>query len=546
MNKTGAQHLVEALTELGTDVAFGLPGVHNLPIWEALAGSGIRMIGVRHEQTAGYAADGYARATGKLGVAMVTTGPGAANTLGAVGEAMASASPVLVLATDIPSTLRRPNVVRGVLHETSDQAALFAPVTKAATTVESPKEIARAVARAARFAREPQSGPVYLGIPTDFLRAETERAPEEDLTERFAAVDIDDLDYARALLSGAERPLIWAGGGAVRAEAGTVVGELAERLAAPVITTFAARGLLPPEHPCAAPTPVHAPEVGALWDEADVVLGVGSDFDGLMTQNWLMPKPPKLIAVNVDPKDAAKNYQPDITLVGDARDVVSQLITGLAPRPGLTELGERLRGLGEAVRRRMRADEPQAADFLGTLEETLPEGAVVVADMCVAGYWAGGYLRARAPRRFAYPMGWGTLGFGFPASLGAAASGSGRVVCVSGDGGFLYGCGDLATLAQESLPLTVVIVDDGGYGMLRFDQDRAGVPHRGVDLHTPNFVGLARSFGVHAEEVKGFGRAFRRLLGEFVRAEEPNVLVVRAALKPPLNTSPRWYRASGR
>lgn len=535
---------MDVLTELGVDTAFGLPGVHNLPIWEAVGRSGIRLIGVRHEQTAGYAADGYARTTGKVGVALVTTGPGAANTLGAVGEAMASASPVLVIATDIPSTLRRPQVVRGVLHETSDQAAMFAPVTKAAFTVESPRDIAAEVARAARIAREPQSGPVYVGIPTDFLRAETDRAPERDVTERFAAVNLGDLDYARGLLAGADRPLIWAGSGAVRAEAGPAVGELAEKLAAPVITTYGARGLLPLSHPCLAPTPVHAPEVGALWDEADVVLGVGSDFDGLMTQNWQMPRPPKLIAINVDPKDAAKNYQPDITLVGDARDIVGQMAAGLVPRPGLAEVAARLKSVDTAVRRRMRADEPQAADFLNTLEEFLPPDAVVVADMCIAGYWAGGYHRARAPRRFAYPMGWGTLGFGFPAALGAATGGAGRVVCVSGDGGFLYGCGDLATLAQESLPVTVIVVDDGGYGMLRYDQDRAGVPHRGVDLFTPNFVGLARSFGLDASEVKGFGRAFRRALGESLRAEEPNVLVVHAALKPPPNTSPRWYRSA--
>ncbi|WP_186382637.1 thiamine pyrophosphate-binding protein [Amycolatopsis rhizosphaerae] len=543
--KTGAEHLVDVLTELGAEVVFGLPGVHNLPIWEALAGSGIRLVGVRHEQTAGYAADGYARATGKLGVAIVTTGPGAANTIAAVGEAMASASPVLVLATDIPSTLRRPGVVRGVLHETGDQAALFAPVTKAATTVEAAEDIVPAVQRAARLARRPQSGPVYVGIPTDFLREKTaRRSDDESRTERIPALHLKDLDHARRLLTTARRPLIWAGGGAVRAEAGGVIGELATLLAAPVITTFAGRGLLPPTHPCAAPNPVHAPEVGALWDEADVVLGIGTDFDGLMTQNWLMPQPPKLIAINVDAEDAAKNYPPDVTLVGDAREVVDRLLAGIGPREGLAELTTRLRGIENTVRRRMRAEEPQAADFLGTLEETLPEGAVVVADMCVAGYWAGGYHRVSAPRRFAYPMGWGTLGFGFPAALGAAAAGHGRVVCVSGDGGFLYGCGDLATLAQESLPVTVIIVDDGGYGMLRFDQDRAGLPQRGVNLHTPNFVGLARSFGINADQVKGFGRAFRRLLGEFVRADEPNVLVVRASLTPPLNTSPRWYRVS--
>jgi thiamine pyrophosphate-dependent acetolactate synthase large subunit-like protein len=544
VSKTGAQHLVDVFAELGVEVVFGLPGVHNLPIWEAVAETGIRLIGVRHEQTAGYAADGYARATGKLGVAIVTTGPGAANTLGAVGEAMASASPVLVLATDIPAKLRHPGVVRGVLHETSDQAALFAPVTKSASTVSSPELIGPAVLRAAQLAQQPQSGPVYVGIPTDFLREHSSRGADPEVTERIPVLNLDELDYARSLLSTASRPLIWAGGGAVRAEAGPLIGELAEQLAAPVITTFGGRGLLPPTHPCAAPTPVHAPEVGELWDEADVVLGIGSDFDGLMTQNWLMPKPPKLIAVNVDAKDAAKNYPPDVTLVGDARDVVGQLLSGLLPRTGLTELTERLRQIGDHVWRRMRADEPQAADFLGTLEETLPDGAVVVADMCVAGYWAGGYHRVPAPRRFAYPMGWGTLGFGFPASLGAATAGVSRVVCVSGDGGFLYGCGDLATLAQESLPVTVLIVDDGGYGMLRYDQDREGLPQRGVNLHTPDFVGLARSFGVHADRVDGFGRAFRRLLGEFVRADEPNVLVVRATLKPPLNTSPRWYRAN--
>jgi thiamine pyrophosphate-dependent acetolactate synthase large subunit-like protein len=543
VRKTGAQHLVDVLTELGVDVAFGLPGVHNLPIWEALADSGIRLIGVRHEQTAGYAADGYARATGKLGVALVTTGPGAANTLGAVGEAMASAAPVLVLATDIPAKLRRPGTVRGVLHETSDQAALFRPVTKAARTVTDPEEIAPEVLRAARLALEPQSGPVYVGIPTDFLRQDAPRLPDPELTEQFAAVNLDEISHAQSMLSNASRPLIWAGGGAVRADAGPLIGELAEKLAAPVITTFAGRGLISPAHACAAPNPVHAPEVGALWDEADVVLGIGSDFDGLMTQNWLMPKPPKLIAVNVDAKDAAKNYPPDVTLVGDARDVVGQLLHGLRPRPGLAELTERLRRIDEQVRRRIRTEEPQAADFLGTLEESLPDGAVVVADMCIAGYWAGGFHRVAAPRRFAYPMGWGTLGFGFPASLGTAAATGGRVVCVSGDGGFLYGCGDLATLAQESLPVTVIIVDDGGYGMLRFDQDREGLPQRGVNLHTPDFVGLARSFGVHADRVDGFGRAFRRLLTEFVRADEPNVLVVRATLAPPLNTSPRWYRA---
>ncbi|MEC3978629.1 thiamine pyrophosphate-binding protein [Amycolatopsis sp. H20-H5] len=535
---TGAQHLADALTALGTEVVFGLPGVHNLPLWEALAATDIRLIGVRHEQTAGYAADGYARATGRLGVALVTTGPGAANTLGAVGEAMASAAPILVVATDIPSTLRRPGVVRGVLHETSDQQAMFAPITKGGFTVREPQQIAGTVRRAAALALRPQSGPVYLGIPTDFLttRAAARNPPSSHARES----ELPDLAAAEELLANSRRPLIWAGGGALRAGAGEAIGKLAEKLVAPVITTFAARGLLPPDHPCLAPNPVHAPEVGALWDDADLVLAIGTDFDGLMTQNWLMPQPKKLIAINVDPDDAAKNYPPDLTLAGDAKALTEALT--VEQRPGIAELVERLAKIAAIVKHRVRDEEPQAADLLATFDEVLPEDTTIVSDMCVAGYWIGGFHKVRAPRRLAYPMGWGTLGYGFPASLGAAAAGTGRAVCVTGDGGFLFACGDLATLAQEQLPVTVIIVDDGGYGMLRYDQERAGLERRGVDWDSPDFVGLARSFGVHADRVSGFGRAFRRLLGEFIESDEPNVLVVRAKLKPPVNTSPRWYR----
>jgi thiamine pyrophosphate-dependent acetolactate synthase large subunit-like protein len=547
VSETGAHCLVDTLTQLGVDVVFGLPGVHNLAVWEALRDSPIRVIGVRHEQAAGHAADGYFRATGRLGVALVTTGPGTANTVAAVGEARASGAGVLVIATDIPSTLRRPGVVRGVLHECGDQQALLAQVTKAGFTVGSAGDIAPTVQRAARLALAPQSGPVYVGIPTDFLHEPAVTRPPIEPTEMIPTVDVLALDRARELLSRAERPLVWAGGGALRSNAGAAVGTLAERLAAPIVTTFAARGLIPPDHPCLAPNPVHDPEVGALWDEADLVVAIGSDLDGLMTQNWAMPQPPTLIAVNVDAADAGKNYTPDLTLVGDAGDVTDALTAGLTQRPGLDRLTARLDEMEIRVRKRMRKDEPQAAEFLAALSETLPESAVLVCDMCVAGYWVGGFHRIAAPRRLAYPMGWGTLGFGFPAALGAAAAGLGRAVCVSGDGGFLYGAGELATAVQEGLPVTVVIIDDGGYGMLRHDQTRAEVPHFGVDLVSPDFVGLARAFGVHADRVEGFGRAFRRLLREFTRADEPNVLVVGAALRPPLNTSPRWYRhAAGR
>ncbi len=567
---TGAVRLVESLEQLGVELVFGLPGVHNLPIWKALSESNkappsgaadkppeappsgaadkpqIRLVGVRHEQTAAYAADGYARATGKLGVAVVTTGPGAANTLGATGEAMAAGSPVLVIATDIATGLRREGVYGGTLHETRDQTAMFAPVTKATRMLASADEIAGAALEAGRRALAAPTGPVYLGVPTDLLSQEAAPHTSAPATGSPApeALPLDPalLEQAADLLAGAERPLIWAGGGALRAGAGAVVGELAGKLAAPVLTTYMGRGLLPPAHPCTLSAPVHAPEVGALWDEADVVLAVGTDFDGTNTQNWKMPAPPALIAVNVDETEASKNYAADVALIGDARAVLEQLLTRVSERPGLPELERRLAQIDAEVAAWVRGDEPGAADLLEVVQRTLPPDTVVVVDMCIPGYWLGGYWGVPAPRKLGYPLGWGTLGFGFPASLGAALAGAGPTVCVCGDGGFMYACGELATVVQERIPLTIVLVDDGGYGMLRFDQQLVGEEPFGVDLLTPDFAALATSFGLPNVTVEGFGSEFEHALRDSIASGKPRMIVVRASLKPPPTTSPRWYR----
>jgi thiamine pyrophosphate-dependent acetolactate synthase large subunit-like protein len=540
---TGAASLVEMLERLGVELVFGLPGVHNLPIWKALSDSHIRLVGVRHEQTAAYAADGYARATGRLGVALVTTGPGAANTLGGTGEAMAAGSPVLVIATDTSTALRREGVYRGTLHETRDQTAMFVPVTKAALVVKRADEIARATFEAGSTALAPPSGPVYLGIPTDLLSKPVARARVR-ATPPVAGTPlrVDDIGRAAELLAGAERPLIWTGGGALRADAGALVGELARKLAAPVITTFMGRGLLAPDHPCAVPGPAHAREVGALWDEADVVLAIGTDFDGTNTQNWLMPAPPALISVNVDEAEANKSYVSDVTLVGDARAVLELLVPRVEARDGVAELQRRLAAVGTAVTAWIEGDDPQAASFLEIIHRALPPDAVVVTDMCIPGYWLAGYWRVPRPRKLGYPLGWGTLGFGFPASLGAGLAGAGPTVCVVGDGGFMYACGELATAVQERIPLTIVLVDDGGYGMLRFDQLLSGEEPFGVDLVRPDFVAFAASFGVPATTIDGFGPEFEQELTRAIGGDTPEMLIVRAALKPPPTTSPRWYR----
>jgi thiamine pyrophosphate-dependent acetolactate synthase large subunit-like protein len=521
---TGGEVLVAALRELGVEVAFGLPGVHNLAAWKGFPGSGVRLVGVRHEQTAGYAADGYARATGRLGVALTTTGPGAANVVAATGEAWSCHSPLLVIATDIPTTVRREGQYRGVLHETTDQASFFRPVTKSVVRVERPEELYEQVLSAGRLAMRAPRRPVYLEVPTDLLSAQVPE-PVEVPVARSTALRVLRVEDAVAALQRAERPLIWAGGGATAAEASGELTALAERLGAPVLSSYGGRGLVPPDHPCAVGLPPHSPEAGALWDAADVVLVVGSDLDAMNTQGFRQPQPPTLVTVDlVEPV----NYRPDVMVRADAREALLRL---------LFELREDTR-----ERWWQPVGERPTMPFLDALEAALPEDAVLVADMCVPGYWYGGYGRVRRPRGLAYPVGWGTLGFGFPAALGTSLSGR-PTVAVVGDGGFLFACGDLATAAQERLPVTVVLVDDGGYGMLRYDFTKDGEEPVGTELEPPDFVALARAFRVPAREVTV--EELTAAVAEGIASGGPNLLVVKAQYDPPPNTSPNWYRAKG-
>src|SRR4051812_12476072 len=523
---TGAQIIVQALERAGVEVCFGLPGVHNLALWDAVRSSSIRLVGVRHEQAAAYAADGYARATGRLGVALTTTGPGAANTLGAVGEAWASRSPILVIATDIPSGLRRPGEYRGVLHETDGQSAMFAPVVKSTHVALDAGAVAGAVAAAIASASSAPTRPAYLEVATDLLAAEVPDAARESGAARAPA---PDLSPAVAALDGAERPLLWVGGGA--RDAAPAIQALAERLAAPVLTTYGAAGVLPPGHPCLVGLPPHVEAAGRLWDEADVVLAIGSDLDGVQTQNFAQPQPASLIALGLEPPT---NYHVDLWIEGDA-SLAGEL--AVRTRDGAPDLAS------------VRADacaglDASALRFIDAIRFAVPEDGIVVADMCIPGYWLAGFYTPARPRGLQVPLGWGTLGYAFPAALGAALAGHGPVVSISGDGGFLFAPGELATMAQEKIPLTAVIVDDGGYGMLRYDQELSGSETYGVDLLTPDFVALASAFGVRAEAVDGLDDAFGEALARHVAEGGPSVLVARTPtpLPPPPNTSPNWYR----
>jgi acetolactate synthase-1/2/3 large subunit len=249
-----------------------------------------------------------------------------------------------------------------------------------------------------------------------------------------------------------------------------------------------------------------------------------------------------MLAINIDPEDAAKNYKPDLILLGDARRATEALADRVPQATGLSRLVSHLERLREETWMRLDAEEPAAMEFLRSVARALPDDAVIVCDMCIPGYWLGGFYRPPAPRRLLYPLGWGTLGCAFPQALGAALADTGPTVSISGDGGFLYAVGELATMAQEEIPLTAVIVNDGGYGMLRYDQKVKGDPIYGVELKTPDFEALAGTFGIEAETVDGLGDRFGAALAQHVRDPRPSVLIANAAIDPPPNTSPRWYR----
>ena len=374
---------------------------------------------------------------------------------------------------------------------------MFAPVVKETIRVGAAHEIGEAVARGATAALAAPAGPVYLEIPTDLLREESRVASLSPPPPRRNA----DVGAAAELCVAAERPLLWVGGGAKDAREG--VAALASALGAPVIETYGARGVLDPAHPSWLGLPPHLPEVGALWDDADLVVAVGSDLDGMMTQNFAQPQPPHLLALNVDAADAAKNYAADVVVEGDVARTAQALADEL---PGRAHPPPSLTALRSKTLDRLREDEPEGTAFLAEMDEALDQSTAVFADMCIPGYWLASMHPFARPRRLAYPVGWGTLGFAFPASIGAALAQDDPVLCVCGDGGFMFAAGELAVVAQERAPLTILVVDDGGYGMLRYDQDKAG--HRAL-RRRPGHPRLAPAGGRLRDRVRG-GRGRRR------------------------------------
>jgi len=507
MNRlTGGEAVVAQLEREGVDVAFGIPGVHTLEIYDALLDSGIDHVTTRHEQGAGFGADGYARATGRVGVCFVITGPGLTNVATAVGQAYSDSSPLLVISTT--NATNEADRGKGHLHELKDQQGVMASIAAESYHVDRVADVPDVIADAFDYLDSQRPRPVHVQIPTDVL----ERAEPVELVDREPATppgpDAERVADAAEMLADAARPLLVVGGGTV--DAADSVRAFVEETDVPVITTAAGKGVVPAEHDCCVATALGHEPAAEFVASRDLVLAVGTELSAQDTGNT--PFPEELIHVDIDPTNIGNNHETALGIVGDAGTTLDALTERVRDR-GLSfdgptaaaDAGPEPLSVG---------DEDDRLHLLAVLREALDDDAVVVNDMTKVSYAARTRFPTGAPRSFLFPRGFGTLGFSPPAAFGAAIGSDRQVVSLVGDGGSLFTIGDLATAVQYDLGVPIVLCNDDSYDILEDVQRRDYGRTMATDIENPDFVEMAESFGAAA----------RRIAFEDVADELPDAL----------------------
>jgi acetolactate synthase-1/2/3 large subunit len=531
---TGGQALVASLIANGVDTLFALPGVQLDGAFDALyeARSQIRVIHPRHEQAAAYMADGYARTTGKVGACMVVPGPGLLNATAALSTAYACNSPVLCVTGQIQSDLIE--FGRGLLHEIPNQLGMIRSVTKYAARAVTPPEIPGLVQRAFSEVRGGRPRPVEIEMPPDtlFASAEVDLLEPAPIPERYAG-DPEALDRAARLLSGARSPLIWSGGGVLGSGAWDELRRLAEHLQAPVVMTANGKGALSDRNPLALNI-LGAMEILA---DANVILAVGTRFVDPATAKWGLGPERTVIQLDIDPDEIGRNYPVTVSIEADAKAGLAALADLVeregSPRPSRAS---DLRSVKERVAARARAAGHQA-DYAMAIREALPDEAIVLSEMTQVGYWANLAFPVYEPRTFITPGYQGTLGYGFPTSLGVKVAHPDRpVVSINGDGGFGFCLNELSTMVRHGISAIAVVFTDDAFGNVRrIQQEQFGGRIIASDLLNPDFLKLADAFGVSGRKAAS-PRELRTAIEESVRADEPTLIAVPIGQVPNLWT----------
>ena len=507
----GSQALFRSLEAQGVDVVFGLIGAHTMEMFDALYDlqHSIRLITTRDERAAALMADGYGRATGRPGVCLTSTGPGAANSVSGMGEAHFSFSPMLNITSSAEEHLYERGL--GANHETSDQLGMLAAVSQWSRHVSGAEEIPDAVYEAfRRFATErPQ--PVAIEVPADVQAQEAD--VEIPALREFARPqgDAGAIDRAVELLAAGKRVAIWAGTGVDRADASAQLLELAETLGVPVLTTPGGKAAMPSDHPLNV-GPLGGPggitsadyPLKQFLKGIDTLLVVGSSLRYTSTRAQSLELPPTLIHADISGEPLGKNYEPTVSIVGDARPVLAKLADGVRGKALGLEAGfdaEAARLKEEAAAYLWNAL-PNAMRTFAAIREAVGRDALFTGDASIGAVRANVCLPVYEARSYLPPV-WGGLGFAFPASMGAKAGVPHRAaVCVTGDGGFQFNAQELGTCVQYGLNPIVLVFSDNAWGSTRMRQ-RAGYAERyiGTDLHNPDFVKLAEAFGGNGTRV---------------------------------------------
>ncbi|MGW3816978.1 thiamine pyrophosphate-binding protein [Streptomyces sp. NPDC005046] len=486
----GGELLVTVLRELGIDTVFGIVSVHNLPLVEAVDRE-LRFVPVRHEASAVNAADAYGRARGTLGCALTSTGTGAGNAAGSLIEALSAGSSVLHITGQVESEFLGSG--RGFIHETKDQLGMLSAVSTYAASVPDAEQAGRILREAARAALTAPGGPASVEWPIDLQFAAQTDEPAELPAAAVPAPAEGELAAAGALLATARRPLIWAGGGV--ATAGSELAGLLEATGAGLLTSNSGRGAVPEDHEQVIGNFATTPAVRALLADADVLLTIGTHFRSNETADYTLELPGAHIQIDIEEDALGRVYPVAHALHGDA----AATLTALLPhaRPAESGWTDRVGAVRTEVRALLHDNIGPQAAICDAIRAALPREAVVARDITIpSSSWGNRLLEMYDPRDNVFPRG-GGIGQGLGMGIGAAlARPDAPTVVIAGDGGLAVHLGELLTLAQERPRLTLIVFNDGGYGVLRNMQDRYSERRSGVDLATPDFELLARACGL--------------------------------------------------
>lgn len=504
---TCGEVLVELLAAHGIDTVFGIPGVHTVELYRGLPNSGLRHVTPRHEQGAGFMADGYARASGRPAACFIITGPGLTNIATALGQAYADSVPMLVISS-VNHTFEL-GLGEGRLHELPSQRNLMAGLTAFSHTLLRPDELPMVLARAFAVFRSARPRPVHIEIPLDVIAAEAGHVDRRAFVKcTKPAPDSGAIEEAASLLRQATRPLVWLGGGAQ--DAAPEARRLVERLGAPAVLTINGKGILPPAHPLSLGSTLPQTPMIEELAAADVVLAVGTELGE--TDTLLFAGRPKLsgtlIRIDIDAEQLTRNRLPDIAILSDAGAAlaaIADLLEAAGFRPG-SEGALRAKALRERLDCLLDARQRIHRRFLSTVQSALPDAAIA-GDSTQPIYSGNLFYEPERPRSyFNSSTGYGTLGYALPAALGAKLADRHRpVAAVIGDGGLQFTIGELATAVELGLPLPILLWNNRGYCEIKRYMAARGIPPIGVDIYTPDFLAIARGFGCEAARATSLG-----------------------------------------